>query len=95
MSLLYVFSWFSVFLSIPRRHFEQVKEAVPVILSVLKAMTSELDDEDTNSEDLFARATSIANSIQTVCGKLVRDTSTKYCFCFIRLLLSLYQIPLI
>ena len=89
------FSWFSVFLSIPRRHFEQVKEAIPVILSVLKAMNSELDGEDIDSEDLFVRAISIADSIQTVCGKLVCETLTKYRFCFISLLLRLYQIPLV
>ncbi|RVW53824.1 Aberrant root formation protein 4 [Vitis vinifera] len=79
----------SIFLSIPRRHFEQVKEAVPVILSVLKAMTSELDDEDTNSEDLFARATSIANSIQTVCGKLAGRLNEK-----LRALLGLFVLQI-
>lgn len=78
-----------VFLSIPRRHFEQVKEAVPVILSVLKAMASELDDEDTNSEDLFVRAISIANSIQTVCGKLVGRLNEK-----LRALLGLFVLQI-
>ncbi|KAJ9702662.1 hypothetical protein PVL29_004411 [Vitis rotundifolia] len=78
-----------VFLSIPRRHFEQVKEAVPVILSVLKAMTSELDDEDTDSEDLFVRAISIANSIQTVCGKLAGRLNEK-----LRALLGLFVLQI-
>ncbi|KAK9279233.1 hypothetical protein L1049_012911 [Liquidambar formosana] len=59
-----------VFLSIQRRHFEQVKVAVPVILNVLKAVSSESEDEDSDSEDLFDRAIGIANSIKAVCIKL-------------------------
>lgn len=59
-----------VFLSIQRRQFEQVKEAVPVILNVLKAMSSELDEGDTDYEDLLNRSIDVANSIQAVCVKL-------------------------
>lgn len=73
-------SWFSVFLSIERRHFEQVKAAVPVILNVLKAMTSEIDDEDADVEDLFNKAIGIANSILTICVKLVGDSYCKILF---------------
>ncbi|THG23518.1 hypothetical protein TEA_004597 [Camellia sinensis var. sinensis] len=53
-----------VFLSIQRRQFEQVKEAVPVIINVLKAMSSELDEGDTDYEDLLNRSIDVANSIQ-------------------------------
>ncbi|GMQ02943.1 hypothetical protein CsSME_00048954 [Camellia sinensis var. sinensis] len=59
-----------VFLSIQRRQFEQVKEAVPVIINVLKAMSSELDEGDTDYEDLLNRSIDVANSIQAVCVKL-------------------------
>lgn len=71
-------SLFSVFVSIQRRHFEQVKAGIPVILNVLKVISSESDDGDADSEDLFNRAICIANSIQAVCEKLVGDTH-KYC----------------
>ncbi|CAL5440081.1 unnamed protein product [Camellia sinensis] len=66
-----------VFLSIQRRQFEQVKEAVPVIINVLKAMSSELDEGDTDYEDLLNRSIDVANSIQAVCVKLVCDTIDK------------------
>ena len=66
--------WFSVFLSIQRRHFEQVKVAVPVIVSVLKVISSEPEDGDTEIDGLFDRAVGIANSIHEVCTKLVCDT---------------------
>ncbi|CAL5435088.1 unnamed protein product [Camellia sinensis] len=66
-----------VFLSIQKRQFEQVKEAVPVIINVLKAMSSELDEGDTDYEDLLNRSIDVANSIQAVCVKLVCDTIDK------------------
>lgn len=65
--------WVSVILAIQRRQYEQVKVAVPVVLNVLKAITSESDDEQENIEDLFSRAICIANSIQAVSSKLVSD----------------------
>lgn len=66
--------WFAVFMSIQRRQFEQVKAAVPVIVNVLKAVSSELDDGDTDYEDLLTRSIDIAKSVQAVCLKLVCDT---------------------
>lgn len=60
---------FSVFVSIKRRQFEQVKEAVPIILNVLKAVSLESDDAE--PEGVFDRAVEIANSIYEVCNKLV------------------------
>ncbi|KAF5461374.1 hypothetical protein F2P56_017478 [Juglans regia] len=59
-----------VILSIRRHHYEQVKVAVPVIVNVLKVVTSETDDGDTEIEGLFDRAVGIASSIHTVCSKL-------------------------
>ncbi|KAA8525540.1 hypothetical protein F0562_007407 [Nyssa sinensis] len=66
-----------VFVSIQRRHFELVKEAVPVILNVLKAVSLESDDGDTDSKDLFERSVGIANSIQAVCSKLEGKVNKK------------------
>lgn len=64
----------TVFVSIRRRQFELVKAAVPVILNVLKAMSLNLDDEDTDPQDLFHIAINIADSIEAICMKLVCDT---------------------
>lgn len=65
----------TVFLSIQRHHFKQVKVAVPVILNVLKTISLESDYGDSELEDLFDRALGIANSIHAVCAKLVCDFS--------------------
>lgn len=70
--------WFPVILSIQRRHFEQVKEAVPIIVKVLKVVSWESDDEETEVESLFDRAVDIANSIHGVCTKLVCDILIQY-----------------
>ncbi|KAM0974017.1 hypothetical protein ACFX2C_017255 [Malus domestica] len=59
-----------VFLSLQRRHFEQVKVAVPIIVKVLKGRSLELEDEDPEFKNLFDRAMGIANSIRAVCLKL-------------------------
>lgn len=59
-----------VFLSIQRRHFEQIKVAVPVIVKVVKAISSESDYEDTELETLFDRVVKFAQSIQEVSTKL-------------------------
>ncbi|KAF5748146.1 hypothetical protein HS088_TW04G00096 [Tripterygium wilfordii] len=74
-----------VFLSIKRCHFEQVKEAVPVILDVLKAVCSESDDGPTQFMDLFDRTIKIAGSIHAVCVKLECNVNGK-----LRALLGLY-----
>ena len=60
---------FSVLISIQRRQFEQVKEAVPLILKVLKAVS--LDSDEQELEDVFVKAVEIAKSIYEVCDKLV------------------------
>lgn len=62
---------FSVFISIQRRQFEQVKVAVPIILNILKAVS--LESEEAELEDVFDTAVEIANSIYEVCNKLVRQ----------------------
>ncbi|KAK7383476.1 hypothetical protein VNO78_29155 [Psophocarpus tetragonolobus] len=72
-----------VFISIQRRQFEQVKEAVPIILNVLKAVSLESDEAEL--EDVFDKAVEIANSIYEVCNKLERDAKEK-----LRALLGLY-----
>lgn len=74
-----------VILYIQRRHFEQVKVAVPVIVSVLKVISLESEDGDTEIEGLFDRAVGIANSIHAVCTKLEGIVNEK-----LRALLGLY-----
>lgn len=59
---------FPVFLSTQRRHFEQIKVAIPVIIKVLKDTLSESEGE---LEDFFDRPITIAESIHGVCIKLV------------------------
>lgn len=44
---------------------------VPVILNVLETMSSELDNDDKDFEELFCKAIDIADSIQDVRVKLV------------------------
>ncbi|OMO90742.1 YAP-binding/Alf4/Glomulin [Corchorus olitorius] len=62
-----------------RRHFEQIKVAVPVIVKVVKAITSESDYEDSDLESLFDRVINIADSIQAVSSKLASvSISTGY-----------------
>lgn len=48
-----------------------MKVAVPVVVKVLKTVASESDDEDTELQNLFDSAITIANSIHEICGKLV------------------------
>ncbi|KAI9191751.1 hypothetical protein LWI28_012963 [Acer negundo] len=68
-----------VLLSTQRRHFEQVKVVVPVVVKVLKTVSSESDDEDTELQDLFDRAIGIADSIRGLCDKLEGTTNEKLC----------------
>lgn len=65
----------SVFVSIQRRQLKHVKAAVPVILSALKIVSLELDDEDANPQDLYHTAVGVgvADSIKSICTKLVSD----------------------
>ncbi|VVA23910.1 PREDICTED: aberrant [Prunus dulcis] len=72
-----------------RRHFEQVKVAVPIIVKVLKARSLELEDEDPEFKTLFDRAMSVANSIRAVCVKLEGGANDK-----LRALLGLYVLQI-
>ncbi|KAB2629234.1 aberrant root formation protein 4 [Pyrus ussuriensis x Pyrus communis] len=72
-----------------RRHFEQVKVAVPIIVKVLKAQSLELEDEDPEFKDLFDRALAIAHSIRSVCVKLEGVANEK-----LRALLGLYVLQI-
>ncbi|PSS11194.1 Aberrant root formation protein [Actinidia chinensis var. chinensis] len=74
-----------VFVSIQRRQFEQLKEAVPVIINVLKATSSEADERDADYEDLLNISIDIAVSIQAVCVKLEGKLNDK-----LHALLALY-----
>ncbi|KAK6927594.1 YAP-binding/ALF4/Glomulin [Dillenia turbinata] len=78
-----------VILYVQRRHFEQMKEVVPVVVNVLKAISSESDVEDTDFVDLFSRTISVANSIQTVCKKLDGRVNDK-----LRALLGLFVLQI-
>lgn len=69
-----------MFTSIQRRHFEQLKAVVPVVLKVLKVVSSESDTDNTKLKDLFDRALSIANSVHAVCTKLVCEFYTGFCY---------------
>ncbi|XP_050885862.1 aberrant root formation protein 4 [Lathyrus oleraceus] len=73
-----------VLISIRRRQFEQVKETVPIILNVLKAVCLEPDEEEL--DNVFDRAVEIANSIYEVCDKLVDNAAREK----LRALLGLY-----
>lgn len=66
----------SVFTIIERRHFEQVKVAVPGVLKVLKSISTETDNEDADVEDLLNKTIGVAISIYTICVKLVGDYCT-------------------
>lgn len=58
----------SVFTSIQRRHYEQLKVAVPVVLNVLKDISLETNAQ---VEALFDNALGIAFSMREVSSKLV------------------------
>ncbi|KAK7260920.1 hypothetical protein RIF29_27221 [Crotalaria pallida] len=72
-----------VFVLIKRHHFKQVKEAVPIILNELKAVSLESDDAEL--EDVFDKAVEVANSIYKVCITLEGVANEK-----LRALLGLY-----
>ncbi|KAL0736135.1 hypothetical protein Bca4012_012345 [Brassica carinata] len=71
-----------VFISVRRRHYEQLKVAVPIVLNVLKDMSLE---PDMQVEGLFDKALGIAVSIKDVALKLEKEEGTK-----VRCLLGLY-----
>ncbi|CAN6459781.1 unnamed protein product [Victoria cruziana] len=61
-----------VFLCTRRRHFEQIKTAIPVVLNVLESASPE-EENEVYLHSLFQRGIIIASSIQEVCGKLVEN----------------------
>ncbi|KAB1670362.1 hypothetical protein ES319_1Z175600v1 [Gossypium barbadense] len=79
-----------VFISLQRRHFEQIKVAVPVVVKVVKAISTESDYEDTELETLFERIVVNAHSIRTVCRKLEDGENEK-----LRALLGLYVLQIL
>ncbi|XP_021887767.1 aberrant root formation protein 4 [Carica papaya] len=76
-----------VFLSTQRRHFEQIKVAIPVIIKVLKDTLSESEGE---LEDFFDRPITIAESIHGVCIKLEGRGNERLCS-----LLGLYVLQIL
>ncbi|KAM0933876.1 putative YAP-binding/ALF4/Glomulin [Dioscorea sansibarensis] len=55
---------------IQRHHVEQVKVALPAVLEVLYAISSESDEEDDSLDDMFCEAILFGKSIQAQCQKL-------------------------
>ncbi|KAK8610188.1 hypothetical protein V6N13_081355 [Hibiscus sabdariffa] len=80
----------NVFLSIQRRHFEQIKVAVPVVVKVVKVISSEPDSQDTELETLFDRVVVNALSIQTVCTNMETGENGK-----LQALLGLYVLQIL
>ncbi|WCJ30357.1 aberrant lateral root formation 4 [Euphorbia peplus] len=87
-----------VLLSLRRRHLQQVKVALPVILNVLKVTCSEMVAEGVSSETvneseesmpLYCRALGIADSIQAISKKMEGEENEK-----LRALLSLYVLQI-
>ncbi|XVE71233.1 hypothetical protein DITRI_Ditri10aG0134300 [Diplodiscus trichospermus] len=79
-----------VFLSLWRRHFEQIKVAVPVLVKVVKAISSEPDYEDAELETLFDRVVKNAECIQSVSMKLADGVNEK-----LQALLGLYVLQIL
>lgn len=78
-----------VFVSIQRQQLKHVKAAVPVILSALKMMSIELDDEDADPQDLYHTAVRVADSIKVICMKLENAEKDK-----LHALLGLYVLEI-
>ncbi|XP_022131885.1 aberrant root formation protein 4 isoform X1 [Momordica charantia] len=75
--------------SIQKRHFEQIKVVVPVVLNALKAVDFETNDGDVKCDTLHGQAMDIASSIQSVCAKLDGKVNEK-----LRSLLGLYVLQI-
>ncbi|XP_028782672.1 aberrant root formation protein 4 isoform X2 [Neltuma alba] len=74
-----------VFISIQRRQFEQIKEAIPIILNVLKNMS--LQTDEAQLEGVFGKVVEIANSVHAICTKMECGMNEK-----LRALLGLYAL---
>lgn len=69
-----------VFLCIQRRHVEQVKVALPLILKAIVAVYSESDEEDMDSfNNFFGAVISIGTSIKEICQKLEGRRKSELC----------------
>ncbi|KFK37731.1 hypothetical protein AALP_AA3G021900 [Arabis alpina] len=71
-----------VFTLVLRRHYEQLRVAVPIVMNVLKGMSQETNVQ---VKDVFDKALGIAVSIQDVSSKLKNEENAK-----VRCLLGLY-----
>lgn len=61
-----------VLISIQRRHIEQVKASLPVVLKVLNAAVSECGEEHGSATlDLFNAAHGIGSAVQEMCKSMV------------------------
>uniref|UniRef100_A0A1D1XG73 Aberrant root formation protein 4 n=1 Tax=Anthurium amnicola TaxID=1678845 RepID=A0A1D1XG73_9ARAE len=77
-----------VFVYIKRHHVQQVKESLPVVLNVVQTVASEFDGEDEVSlHDFFRSVITVAESIQSVCEKMVGERKEELCA-----ILSLYAL---
>ncbi|OEL37195.1 Aberrant root formation protein 4 [Dichanthelium oligosanthes] len=65
---------------IQKRHIEQVKVALPVVLKVMHATVSECDEEHGKAAvDLFNAAHGIGNAIQKMCKRMVNKNKEDLC----------------
>ncbi|KAJ0984311.1 hypothetical protein J5N97_002667 [Dioscorea zingiberensis] len=82
-----------VLICIQRHHVEQVKVALPVVLNVLYAVSSEFDEDKDSLCDLYHEAILFGKSIQAICQKL--DGRSKEELCAILGLYTLQNMALI
>lgn len=66
---------------------QQVKAALPAVLEVLYAISSESDEEEDSLYDLFCESILVGRSIQALCQKLV----CAFCVATFLYLLSLWS----
>ncbi|XP_020103591.1 aberrant root formation protein 4 isoform X2 [Ananas comosus] len=75
-----------VFVQIQRHHVEQVKAALPIILQVLRAISSDCHEEASDAINiLFEAAIRIGNSMQEMCKRVVEGKKDE-----LRAMLGLY-----
>ncbi|OAY80962.1 Aberrant root formation protein 4 [Ananas comosus] len=75
-----------VFVQIQRHHVEQVKAALPIILQVLRAISSDCHEEPSDAINiLFEAAIRIGNSMQEMCKRVVEGKKDE-----LRAMLGLY-----
>ncbi|PKA46830.1 Aberrant root formation protein 4 [Apostasia shenzhenica] len=70
----------AVLLRIQRLHLEQVKVALPIVLGVLNAISSEDDEKDFDTmNDLFIASLNIGHSIQEICQTMEGQKKEELC----------------